>query len=81
LTSIEEGSNLVDDLASNDALSRIARENGLAKYIVKNPSQKGDIPPNTPASTVEAIFGAVWLDSNKDIKMVEQVGEAFHLIK
>jgi dsRNA-specific ribonuclease len=31
------------------------------------------------ASTVEAILGAVWFDSNNDIKKVEQVIEALHL--
>ena len=53
----------------------------MAKCVVKNPCQQGDVPQTILASTVEAILGAVWFDSNKDIKKVEQVIEALHLIK
>jgi hypothetical protein len=71
-----EGDSLVIELGSNNALKY-----GLAKCVVKNPSQKGDVPPNTLAWTVEAILGGVWLDSNKDIQKVEQVRKTLHLIK
>ena len=37
LTGIEEGSNLVSNLASNNTLSDVAAEKGLYKYIIKNP--------------------------------------------
>jgi ribonuclease-3 len=42
----------------------------LNNHITKNPSQGGTIPKAALASTVEAILGAVWLDSGKDINKV-----------
>ena len=70
LTGVEEGGNLVSNLASNNALSDVAAEKGLYKYIIKNPCQQGEVPLNTRASTTEAMIGAVWYDSGKDVKQV-----------
>lgn len=53
----------------------------MAEYVVKNPCQQADIPQTTLASMVEAVLGAVWFDSNKDIKKVKHVIEALHLIR
>ena len=81
LTGTEEGSNLVSNLASNNALSNVAAEKGLYKYIIKNPCQYGEVPPNTRAPTTEAIIGAVWYDSGKDVKQVQAVFSALNIIK
>ncbi|KFX97890.1 hypothetical protein O988_04624 [Pseudogymnoascus sp. VKM F-3808] len=40
LTRAEEGSKLVSNLASNNALRDIVKQDGLVKFVVKNPSQK-----------------------------------------
>lgn len=81
LIGIEEGDHLVSDMGSNIVLGRLPEEYNLTKYIIKNPSQQDDIPQTTLATTIEAIVGAVWFDSNKDIKKVEYVVDALHVIK
>lgn len=37
------------------------------------PAQKGKISKGTRATTVEAILGAVWIDSGKNIHEVDRV--------
>lgn len=46
---------------------------GLDKYVTPNPAQKGKISKGTRATTVEAILGAVWIDSEMDIHAVDRV--------
>ena len=62
----------MSDVGSNANLDRIGRANGLDPLINKNPSD-GDalVAPLTMAGTVEAIIGAVYLDSN--MKRVTEV--------
>ena len=47
LTRPEEGKNLVSDLASNNALKNVVEQDGLAKFVVKNPCQKGKLQQTT----------------------------------
>jgi ribonuclease-3 len=79
--SSEEGGNFVNDLASNESLDRLGWEHALAGFIVKNPGQRGDVPRTTLASRIEAIIGAVWMDSGKDIGKAELAVEALKLIR
>jgi ribonuclease-3 len=72
----EEGSNRVRNLCRNRKLSQVAQNSGLAKYIAKNPCQQGHVPQETAASTMEALVGAVYLDSGKKISTVRKVLEA-----
>ncbi|KFZ25519.1 hypothetical protein V502_00002, partial [Pseudogymnoascus sp. VKM F-4520 (FW-2644)] len=39
----KEGSNLVSNLASNNALRDIVKQDGLVKFVVKNPCQKASV--------------------------------------
>lgn len=61
---IERLSRVVSDVGSNANLDMVGRTNGLDALINKNPSDK-DAPVGaiTMAGTIEAIIGAVYLDS------------------
>jgi ribonuclease-3 len=74
LTRAEEGSNLVSNLASNNALKDVVERDNLVEFVVKNPCQKGKPQRTTLASTTEAIVGAVWYDCGKDFETVEGGG-------
>ncbi|KFY88245.1 hypothetical protein V498_06870 [Pseudogymnoascus sp. VKM F-4517 (FW-2822)] len=63
--STKEGSNLVSNLASNNALKDVVERDNLVKFVVKNPCQKGKPQRTTLASTTEAIVGAVCLHSQR----------------
>lgn len=45
----------------------------MKEYVVENPCQQGKYPKKVLASTVEAIIGAVWVDSHGDLGVVQQV--------
>ena len=45
----------------------------LDEFINTDPSQKGKISKGIRATTVEAIIGAVWLDSGKSVSRVDRV--------
>ncbi|KFY31786.1 hypothetical protein V493_00794 [Pseudogymnoascus sp. VKM F-4281 (FW-2241)] len=77
--STEEGNNLVRDLASNNALKNVVEQDGLAKFVVKNPCQKDKPQRTTLASTTEAIVGAVWYDCGKDFETVRDVVHTLHI--
>lgn len=68
----ERLSRVVSDVGSNANLDRIGRISGLDALINKNPSDKdANVGTITMAGTVEAIIGAVYLDS--DMKSVTEV--------
>ncbi|KAJ9634920.1 hypothetical protein H2199_008784 [Coniosporium tulheliwenetii] len=69
----DEGSRLVKSFASNNKLRDVAKERGVHDHITKNPAQEGEAPRATLASTIEAVIGAVWVDSKKDIGTVQTV--------
>lgn len=56
---------------SNANLDKIGREHGIDACIQSNPGQPDFVPPLLMATTVEAIFGAIYLDSG--IKSVTKV--------
>lgn len=56
---------VVSDIGSNANLDKVGRTYGLDNLINKNPADKdGSVGQITMAATVEAILGAVYLDSN-----------------
>ncbi|KAL9103134.1 MAG: hypothetical protein Q9163_001778 [Psora crenata] len=59
----ERASRIVSDIGSNASLVQVGRRHGLERFINKHPAQQGAVEPITMAGTVEAIFGAVYLDS------------------
>ena len=48
---------------TNQALSLRGHERGLDQHLVKDQSQQGVVPRSTMATSVEAILGAVWVDT------------------
>lgn len=69
----DTGDNLVEDVGTNEKLKQIANEWKLADFLKENPCQQGEKTKTTLASTVEAVIGAVWYDSQKDIAAVQQL--------
>ena len=76
---IGSGDLIVQQVANNTNLSTIGRQNGLAAYVNTNPSQGGVISEKTLATTVEALLGAVYLDSGNDLNAVKSVMRALGL--
>jgi len=68
-------------LGSNNALKDLALKHGLHDYVVKNPCQQGEVQCTTLDSTVDAILGAMWTDSNSDIEKVKLVIEVLKIEK
>lgn len=68
-------------MGSNNALKDLALKHGLDNYVVKNPCQQGEVPRTTLDSTVDAILGAMWTDSNSDIEEVKLVIEVLKIEK
>ncbi|KAG7002085.1 IMP-specific 5'-nucleotidase 1 [Physcia stellaris] len=62
---------------NNNRLAMVARQHGLEAYVNNDPSRRGAVANSTLANTVEAILGAVYLDSNKDIDIVKAVMRIF----
>ena len=58
----------------------VGRAKGLDALINKNPSDK-DYPVGgrTIADTIEAIIGAVYIDSNSNVKIVKEVMQTLDL--
>lgn len=69
----EDTSKLVDAVVSNKNLEIVALKHRLDSFVVKNPSQRGTLPRAAAASTIEALVGAVWLDSGRDFVAVQSV--------
>lgn len=65
LTHISEfTSNILQTRASNVNLALVGRRMGLDKVVIVNPSQAGMVSDKVMATTVEALIGAVYMDSN-----------------
>jgi len=75
------GDEAVSYSASNKALSQLAHKYGLEDYVTKNPCQHGDVSDYTLATTLEALLGAVWIDCNKDFKVLERVSSNLNMVK
>lgn len=74
-TSRERFNQSLSQVASNANLDRVGRRHGLQNYVNSNPSQRQIVSPITMAATMEAILGAVYLDSN-----LEKVGEVMQTL-
>ena len=66
------GNNIIAHRGSNVNLAITGRNHGLDGFVNKNPSQGNTVSNNTIAQTVEAILGAVWIDS-KNMATVHEV--------
>jgi ribonuclease-3 len=65
--------NILKNRASNNALATLGRSKGLDEHVIINPAQWGIVSNKTMATTVEALIGAVFLDSRLDINSVRAV--------
>ncbi|KAJ8610565.1 hypothetical protein MRB53_038470 [Persea americana] len=63
----------VQSLASNEHLCDIGMRRKLDAKITRNSSQKGDVGKVTMASTMEALVGAVWFDSGKNLDAIREI--------
>ncbi|GAM38966.1 RNAse [Talaromyces pinophilus] len=64
---------VVSSIASNDNLGRRGFELGLEQYIQGNPAQRGEVSTRTMATTLEAIIGAIFIDSGFDYAVISNV--------
>ncbi|RHZ60737.1 uncharacterized protein CDV56_106795 [Aspergillus thermomutatus] len=64
--------------ASNPNLTQIGFQAGLENFILINPSQS-TVSNNVMATTVEAILGAVYLDSDMNVQAVRAVMAVLNL--
>jgi ribonuclease-3 len=55
-------------------MKEIAEACRIPQFITENPCQHNPMP-QTLATTVEAIIGAVWFDSKRNFKVVQDVME------
>lgn len=67
----EAGHNFQSHVGSNRHLDKCGRAAGLERYVNKNRSTKGFVPKSTMSAAVEALIGAVFIDS----------GESLHAVK
>jgi ribonuclease III len=64
----------LEEFVSNNAMAIAGRNKNIWPYIgVNNPNQV--ITKNLLATAVQALIGAVWRDSKKDISITEKVAE------
>lgn len=69
-----KGNQQTSRVSSSTYLSECGRRAGLERYISTNPSD-GDKAPSkgVVANTVEALLGAVWMDSQQSLPEVRRV--------
>lgn len=70
---LADSDNICAAEASNTALHKDQKELGLSRFVKTAPAQQGQVYRVTGASTIEALIGAVWVDSQHDYKRVHHV--------
>ncbi|KAI7235180.1 hypothetical protein KC330_g4410 [Hortaea werneckii] len=73
------GNEHVSRIGSNANLAAAARLHGIEACVLTNPGHRGPVSQATLSTTVEAIIGAVYLDSEKDVDAVHTSMEAWGL--
>lgn len=77
---IGDGNKLRSTLTSNDTEGQAAHDAGLASFVVTNRGQRGQVvSTNTLATTLEAVLGAIFLDSGDDLAVVKAAMTALGL--
>ena len=74
-----QSAKVLDAAGANDSLAALGSRLGLDQSVTKNPCQKGEVPRVTLASTVEALIGAVWVDSGNQFDQVQSVLRALQV--
>ncbi|KAK5085215.1 hypothetical protein LTR05_004495 [Lithohypha guttulata] len=76
-----DGQKSFTEIGTNEVLSLVGREQGVADIIVHNPCHGRSVPKTTLASSMEAIIGAVWVDSGKSLVDVRRVMQNLHILQ
>ncbi|GAB1312303.1 RNase III domain-containing protein [Madurella fahalii] len=71
-----ESGHILAAAGSNQNLEALGRQLGIAGSITKNTAKNVEVPRTTLASTVEALIGAVWVDSENNFSQVQEAIEA-----
>ncbi|KAJ5266537.1 hypothetical protein N7478_009345 [Penicillium angulare] len=74
-----QGTHILRDYACNKQLSSRARALDLQEFVHPRLDLERGVPDSTLATTVEAILGAVWLDSEESVQKVNEVFEKISL--
>ncbi|GAB1317181.1 Ribonuclease 3 [Madurella fahalii] len=72
---------VLSEIGSNRSLERVGRRLGLDKFVVQTPSKDGHVSLLGLATTVEALIGAVWIDSGYDFSQAQRVIQALDIVK
>lgn len=70
---------MISNKGSNVHLGEVCSKYGFDRLLYTDPSQLGSVSYRTRATAVEAILGAVYLDSSLDISAAISVMEALRL--
>ncbi|GAB1734926.1 hypothetical protein NU219Hw_g5t1 [Hortaea werneckii] len=73
------GNHHVSSIGSNANLAAAARLHGIEACVLTHPGHRGPVSQATLSTTIEAIIGAVYLDSEKDMDAVRALMEAMDL--
>ncbi|KAL1965858.1 hypothetical protein VTN77DRAFT_4991 [Rasamsonia byssochlamydoides] len=65
--------NIISTKASNAHLADQGFLRGLDKYVYTNPSQGSFVSDGVMATTMQAILGAIFLESSQDISVLQNV--------
>jgi ribonuclease-3 len=71
--------NIVQVIVNNTNVERIGRQIHIDEIVNRNPAQQGSVSGRTITDTVQAILGAVYLDSGRNIDCVRLVMVKFGL--
>lgn len=69
----ETMTNIASATGSNAHLAEMGFRNGLDRFVYINPAQDGVVSAGTMATTLEAILGAVYIDSLGNMRTVRRV--------
>lgn len=78
---VEVADRLLRERAGNEALVRVERNTGLDAHVISAPGHRGPVSPKPLATTVEAVIGAIYLSSGKDLATVRAAMVALGLIE
>ncbi|KAK6527409.1 hypothetical protein TWF694_004398 [Orbilia ellipsospora] len=79
----EYASDELQKFTCNKNLQKCAEELTITSEILPNAAQQPleRVPKTTAASTMEALLGAVWLDSNKDFEQVKKAAVNLEILE
>ncbi|KXX72788.1 Ribonuclease 3 [Madurella mycetomatis] len=67
------------EIGSNRSLQDIGRQVGLDEFVIRDPTNDGPVSLSQLATTVEALIGAVWIDSGYDFAQAQRVIQALRI--